>query len=488
MNVPAIVSIVAGINSIGVAALAWRISRAPNWTQKRYFALVALCAGVYAGCDALSFSAVGNEAILLAMRVQGAAATLHGGAWFLYTFAYLRMGRPRTLTAMLAVCGVLSALWLVPGVMMTDQLSTFTVPWMGVTYTIQLTTSLGSATLAADGLILLVPIWLYLRARHRVRGAGLHAAGLSVIVGCGLYDVVLTVLLIELPFTLPLAFLVSIAAVGISVTTAFVDSANELDLLTKKLEHLVEERTSKLLATEYALARSEKLAAIGKLAAGVAHEINNPAAAVAANLQYLRSHFAQGALPEDAAECLDDSSDAIERIALIVRQLLDSTRTAASPKSGSASVGRAIEQAIATLRPQLDGRVQVEVDAQAELYARADESSLVQVLVNLIANGLQAIPPSQERALLRVRARESGGRITVEVHDNGSGIPEHVRGRLFEPFFTTKPLGQGTGLGLSVSLGLVRSMGGEIEVESGPGSTNVRVHVPTVTARGTSSA
>ena len=104
------------------------------------------------------------------------------------------------------------------------------------------------------------------------------------------------------------------------------------------------------------------------------------------------------------------------------------------------------------------------------------------------ANGAQAIPASQEVALLRVRASERDGRITLEVHDNGSGIPDHVRARLFEPFFTTKPFGQGNGLGLSVSLGLVRSMGGEIEVETGPGFTTMSVHLPTVAGRGTRSA
>lgn len=478
MNVAAMLSVVAAMNSLGIAVLAWRMSTAPNWANKRLFALVALCASAYATCDVLSFLDVRDETFLWLMRVQGATATVHGGCWFLYTFAYLGIRRPRTLAVVLALCATLTALWLVPGCTITDEIVSFSVPWLGVTYKLQTTTPLGSLTFAVDAIALLVPLTLHLRARKRVRGAAAHAVGIGVIMLAGVHDVVVSTVGYHTPFLLAFAFLVSIATVAVSLTTAFVQSARELDTLTKRLEDLVEERTTKLLAAEVALAHAEKLAAIGKVSAGVAHEVNNPATAIASNLDYLRGSLRAGKLPHDAQECLDDSYDAIQRIATIVRQLLDSTRSAASPKSGSASIARAIDQALATVRPQLDRRVKVEIDAPRGLYVRGDESSLVQVLVNLLVNGAQAIPDTQELAVVRVTARGREGRVTLEVQDNGSGIPDHVRARLFEPFFTTKPLGKGTGLGLSVSLGLVRSMGGEIEVDTAPGSTTMRVHVP----------
>lgn len=484
MNVPAILSVVASMIGVGTAVLGWRISTAPNWAHKRLFAFVALCAAGYSTCDVVSFLDLTPAHFLLAMRVQGAFATIHGACWVLYTFAHLGVRRPRTLTVILASWGLLGAAWLVPGCMITDGITRFDVAWLGASYKVQITTSFGMVTYALDGLVLLVPIWLYVRARRRVAGAELHAGGVAVIFLCSVYDGIASELPLHVPFILPLGFLVSLAMVGVSFTNAFVDSARELDVLTKRLEHLVGERTRKLLEAESALVRAEKLVAIGKLSAGVAHEINNPSTAIAANLEYLRANLRRGSLPADAAECLDDSFDAIQRIAKIVRQLLDSTRAVASPKAGSASVERAIDQALATVRSQLNGRVIVEVDAQKGLYARGDESSLVQVLVNLLVNGAQAIPDSQEHALVRLSARERDGRVTLEVHDNGTGIPAHVRSRLFEPFFTTKPLGKGTGLGLCVSLGLVRSMGGEIEVDSCPGSTTVRVHVPTVSHAG----
>jgi signal transduction histidine kinase len=479
MNVPAILSVVAAVSGASIALLACRISTAPGWGHKRYFALVALCGAVYAMCDVLSFLDLSHAQFLAVMRVQGAIAMAHSACWTLYAFAHLGIRRPRTRATVLALSSILAILWLAPGCMIDDRVTHIYVAWLGTSYNVQTSTPLGAAAFVSASLALLLPLGAYIHATRRgVRGTAFPTAGLAVILACGAYDTVVAELALPVPFVLPLAFLVSLAAMGLSLTSAFVESARELDAMTTTLEQLVGERTRKLLEAESALARAETLAAVGTLSAGVAHEINNPAAAVAANLEYLRLCLGQGNVPPDALACLDESLDANQRIATIVRKLLDSTRSAAaSPMSGSASIGRAVAQALATVRSQL-GRVTVVVDAPAGLFARADESSLVQVLVNLLVNGAQAVPKGQADGLVRLSARKQDKRITLEVHDNGTGIPPHVRARLFEPFYTTKALGMGTGLGLSVSLGLVRSMGGEIEVDSAPGHTTMRVHVP----------
>lgn len=159
----------------------------------------------------------------------------------------------------------------------------------------------------------------------------------------------------------------------------------------------------------------------------------------------------------------------------MVRQLLDSSRSAAPSHDARTSVRDAIEQAVASARPHIGERVTVDVDAPETLFARAEHASLVEVLVNLVLNGAQAIPDDQTFAHVSVRAREHDGQVVVDVTDNGTGIPDDVRPRLFEPFFTTKSFGQGTGLGLAVSLGLARSMGGEIAFVSSPGRTTMTV-------------
>jgi signal transduction histidine kinase/ActR/RegA family two-component response regulator len=284
----------------------------------------------------------------------------------------------------------------------------------------------------------------------------------------------------EGPLLVSLGFLVSVGAMGFVLTRAFVESARELDNLSRRLEHLVVERTRELVDAEAALLRAEQMAAIGQLSAGVAHEINNPAAAVAANVGYLRDGLATGALPADALACLDDSIESIDRIAKIVRQLLDSSRAAASARSLGcmASVGRTVQQALGDARARLAPHLTVAVDVPEGLYVRADESSLVQVLVNLLVNGAQAIPQGTASARLEVRARAEGATVTIEVIDDGAGMSEETRRRLFEPFYTTKALGDGTGLGLPVSRGLVRSMGGELYVgESRPGRTAMCVRL-----------
>jgi CheY-like chemotaxis protein len=114
------------------------------------------------------------------------------------------------------------------------------------------------------------------------------------------------------------------------------------------------------------------------------------------------------------------------------------------------------------------------LDVPDDLLVRAEEASLVQVVVNLVVNAAQAIPRDR-RGRIAIRAYGEGKRVQLEVTDDGSGMSDETKRRLFEPFYTTKAFGEGTGLGLSVSLGLVRSMGGDIEATSEPGRTTMRL-------------
>ncbi|HSO36180.1 MAG TPA: ATP-binding protein, partial [Labilithrix sp.] len=250
-------------------------------------------------------------------------------------------------------------------------------------------------------------------------------------------------------------------------------SARELDRLSRSLEQLVAERTRALVAAEASLLKTEKMAALGQLAAGVAHEINNPAAAVEANLAYLRDALDAGGLPHDGRECLDESLEAVARIAKIVGKLLDAGRSATKDpaSSGTASVQLAVEEAMMTSRPHVGEHITTTVDLSSALYVRADAPSLVQVLVNLIVNAAQAIPVERGHGHVQIRTSSTGGRIAIQVIDDGTGMSDETKRRLFEPFFTTKPMDEGTGLGLAVSLGLLRAMGGDLEVASAPGST-----------------
>ncbi len=238
---------------------------------------------------------------------------------------------------------------------------------------------------------------------------------------------------------------------------------------------------------------SDRLSSLGTMAAGVAHEVNNPLSIVVANSAYvlqevgaLRDGLAEGlrkeellGLAEDALEALTEVQSSAKRIAKVVADLKAFYRPTQS-QPGHADVARAIEWALRTTAPALKERAKVNSHIEGPLAVLADRTRLGHVLVNLLVNAVQAIPPGNPQGHeVTVRAFGCGGKVAIEVSDTGSGIPPEVLPRIFEPFFTTKAVGTGTGLGLSICHGIVSALGGEIQVESvvGKGST-FRVLLP----------
>lgn len=243
---------------------------------------------------------------------------------------------------------------------------------------------------------------------------------------------------------------------------------------------------------------SDRLASLGTMAAGVAHEINNPLAVVMANasllLDDLRASNPSPATPdagapvrpalkaEEMIEALTEMSTAAGRIGTIVRDLMTFARP--TPRgNGDAEVRRAVEWAVRTTAHELRHRARVVITVDDPLIARIDEVRLGQVLVNLLVNAAQAIAPGDvARNEVSISARSGPqGHVVLEVRDSGSGMPLEVQRRIFDPFFTTKPVGAGTGIGLSICRGMVRSAGGDVEVESTVGKgTLFRVILPSV--------
>ena len=282
------------------------------------------------------------------------------------------------------------------------------------------------------------------------------------------------------------------------------------------LEMQVRQRTEALEQANLQLLQSEKLAAIGQLAAGVAHEINNPLSFVSSNMESLVRYVAdldaiitQGEhcaedvntqpacdefrrlviekdlafLREDLDALFTDTRDGLERIKRIVADLKDFARADQN------------EWQWADLHHCLDSTLNVarnEIKYKAEVIKEYGElpqiwclpSRLNQVFMNLLVNAAQSI---SERGTITVRTGREGERIRVEIADTGSGIaPEHLK-RLFQPFFTTKPAGTGTGLGLSLSQSIVQKHHGEITVDSHPGEgSNFRVWLPITQDQGVS--
>jgi len=265
----------------------------------------------------------------------------------------------------------------------------------------------------------------------------------------------------------------------------------------------------RLQDTQNQLLQSEKMASIGQLAAGVAHEINNPIGYVYSNLgtleKYVQDTFglieqyeqAEGAiadammqaqlkaarekldiefLKEDLRALMNESKDGITRVKQIVQNLKDFSHVDASDEWHFSDLHRGIESTLNIVNNEIKYKAEVVREYGDIPEIECLLSQLNQVFMNLLVNASHAI---EERGVITIRTGQQGEEVWVEIADTGKGIaPEHIK-KIFDPFFTTKPIGKGTGLGLSLSYGIVQKHHGRIEVQSEIGKgTAFRVWLP----------
>jgi signal transduction histidine kinase len=215
------------------------------------------------------------------------------------------------------------------------------------------------------------------------------------------------------------------------------------------------------------LERSERMASLGTLAAGVAHEINNPLAYVLANLDELARELPRAAPARaDLAESAEEAREGAERVRNVVRGLKSFSRGGSS--RAPVDVAEELTAAVRLTSNEIRHRARLEVVVHPMPRVAAGDRELGQVFLNLLLNAAQAIPEGHaaENAITVEAGSDAAGWARVEIRDTGVGIPPQVLPRIFEPFFTTKPLGVGTGLGLAIAHGIVTVAGGRLEVES----------------------
>jgi signal transduction histidine kinase len=223
---------------------------------------------------------------------------------------------------------------------------------------------------------------------------------------------------------------------------------------------------------------SQRMAGLGRLAAGVAHEINNPLASVIANLAFVGEELPD--LPPRVRQALVEAREGAVRVGDVVRGLKTFSRPGPT-RRGPVDVARELEAALRLANHELRHRAVLGVRIGDLPRVVADAHELGQVFLNLLVNAAQAVPVgrAEDHRIDVVALTDPRGWAQVEICDSGVGIPPEVLGRIFEPFFTTKPLGVGTGLGLAISHGIVTAAGGVIEVESGVGrGSTFRVLLP----------
>jgi signal transduction histidine kinase len=206
--------------------------------------------------------------------------------------------------------------------------------------------------------------------------------------------------------------------------------------------------------------QSEKLAVIGQIAAGVAHEIGNPLASISSLVQILQRKN-QDSFIEDQLAIIKEN---IDRITKIVRELVDFSRSP-SYETALQDITTVIKTALGIVKYDKRVRkVKFETDLQNELpMVSIAADQLLQVFVNILLNALDAI---EGNGIIGVKSYSDGKKVLVEIQDNGCGMDQITISKIFDPFFTTKDVGKGTGLGLSVSYGIIKRFKGEIKVDS----------------------
>ncbi len=256
----------------------------------------------------------------------------------------------------------------------------------------------------------------------------------------------------------------------------------QLELHNQTLEEKVRERTQKLEEIQKQVLQSEKMAAVGQLAAGVAHELNNPLGGILGYAQFAIEKLQGGKLEDKDLSAfqryLSDIELQARRCKMIVKNLLKFSRSSDKGEYDLIDINAALEETFVITSHQLGMKdIHLAIELAPSLpKVMGNVNLLQQVFTNILINSMQSMPEGGDmRVVTRLNppVGEFGGAVEIVFSDTGVGIPEANRSKIFEPFFTTKKVGEGTGLGLSVSYGIIRDHGGDIKLESevGKGST-----------------
>jgi two-component system NtrC family sensor kinase len=284
--------------------------------------------------------------------------------------------------------------------------------------------------------------------------------------------------------------------------------AAEAELLRRNNELTV--LNAQLSMAQEQLVQSEKLASIGQLAAGVAHEINNPIGYIFSNFETLGNYIARmlsmfetyeeaeasidsadvlarvrakragidlAFLIEDIPVLMAESREGISRVRKIVQNLKDFSRVDANQEWQWANLHNGIDSTLNIVSNEVKYKADVIKEYGDIPEIECLPSHVNQVIMNIVVNGAHAI--TGERGRITIRTGSAGPNVWIEISDTGAGIPKEILSRIFDPFFTTKPIGSGTGLGLSLSYGIIQKHHGQIEVRSEPDcGTTFRITLP----------
>lgn len=484
MNPAVALSLAAATLNLGTGLLFLSLSRAPGWRSARWFAAIALSAGLYSVVNVFFCQAgFASDTYVMLGRVSYLAATAHAVGWLVYAFGgphpSLRAS-PRWVQRTAAGALLVGLFFAITGLHIQPTVTVVEVSWAGVRYHYPLTTRVGDVygvfLLAAAAL----PFGRFaLRARRGEAGARVQLAGWVVFFLCMVDEALVASRQLDFLSLGDLGFVSLVLPVSVELVRRFVADAQRLADLTGQLEGEVRERTQERDRAHLALAEAERLAALGRFAAGVGHQVNNPLLYLKLGLQRLEEDAHERPPPAEVAEALAEAQEGARRIQQVVEELRVWTGRAARDRA-SVDLRDVARAALRMAAPHLREGVSVVEELSPTPRVLGDEPRLVQAVVNLLVNGAQAVREAGAAGTVTVRTlpREAG-EVCVEVEDTGPGIPAEHRPRLSEPYFTTRATSGGLGLGLFVTRGIVDAHGGRLELDPAPGGgTRARLVLP----------
>jgi len=480
-------SLAAAAAEATAALVFYGLSRAPGWGALRWLALSGAAAATFSSLNTLLLlPAAPPEAVAFNYRTNIALSAVVAYAWLRFTERFTGRPKGRWDRWLGAALLVVAGLGLVPRLYESTPVVEV-VKWPGIPYAVAPSTVFGDLAMlvcvAGFGTCL---VRLIRAARGGRPGAWPLAIGLAVFLGAGLNEALSYAGVLPTPFVADVALLVLSVIAGAVTGGQLGERAAILAARTDALDDEVRRRERALGQAREALVRSERLAALGHLAAGVGHEINNPLSSVLSNLRFVAER-----LPDDAPNAADlhaavrDADEGARRIERIVGDLRTFARPEIGATDGRIDIASAATSALRLVSHQTERHgITVAQHHEPGLAAPGHAAELAQAISNLLTNALQALPggdagPDPSPARIEVRSFRDGDRAVIEVEDNGRGIPPDALPRIFEPYYTTKSVDEGIGLGLSICHGLVGGLGGTIDVRSAPGKGSVfRISLP----------
>lgn len=461
------------------------IARAPGWQRVRLMAAIALTAGLYNAVDLWFYLDVNNLPLRGALvQINVVVAALHAAMWMRFTFSDAT-GSVRSMpswSVLLASGTVLLAAGAAASNAMLDRtrIVRVAVPWLGLDERVYPFNDLGNAVAAGILLVLGVSLVQHIRrVRRGDRSALGIVVGLTLYAACIMEEALVASGVLEFMYLASPGYLFAVLPLTVQLLQRFADDAHRLANLSASLSTEVEVRTVERDEARESLLEQQRLAALGRLAAGVGHEINNPLQYLVFQLEAIRASLGPSASRE-THESLQEALDGARRIGGVVTSLR--TYGVRSDQFRAINMREAVEAALRIASPQLRHRVQLTSDLQSVPFVLGDEGQLVQIILNPLVNAAQALQhvPDATTPHILVRLHTTPlGDAELIITDNGLGFDPSVLPQLGEPYVTTRAHEGGSGLGLFVTRGLVATHGGTLTFDNAPeGGARVRICIP----------